>query len=85
MYREVFPERATQDAKVTIEVGDYKVTMSGKLSPPELESFSKRDDIFALQPDVYKNIHFNMVPRSEILIERVRWTIPIAIRPRIEK
>jgi len=81
--KEVFP--GPQDAKITIEVGDYRVTMSGKMNPPNIKSYSQRDDIWSLEPDVYKNVELNIVPRSVIKIERIKWTIPLAIRPRIEK
>lgn len=76
--------KGPQEAKITIEVGDYKITMDGTLDTPNIKSYTNNKDIWKMGPDVWKSIEFNVVPRSDVNVERVKWTIPIKIRPRIE-
>lgn len=76
-----------QDAKVTIEVGDYRVTLEGKMKAP-IKHDDYHDEIrLAGTPpfsDVETRVDMSIrVPRN-IKIEQWRWTIPVAIRPRIE-
>lgn len=77
--------KGPQEAKISIEVGDWKISMEGTIDTPVIESYTQRKDIWKMGPDIYKNVKFSIVPRTDILVEQVRWTIPIAIRPRIEK
>lgn len=77
-----------QDAKVTIEVGDYRVTMEGKMKAP-IKHDEYHDEIRFAKDSVFKDVETTVDmtvkhPRN-IKIEQWRWTIPVALKPRIEK
>jgi len=69
---------------ITVNLGDYKISIEGDIDTPLVESSMKRKDVWKMGPDVYKQIKFSVVPRSDVHVEQVRWVIPIAIKPRIE-
>lgn len=77
------------DVKITIEVGDFNVTMQGKLDPPVVKTHRWDNDFYhhdkGMASDGITEIAMNLKPDVGMKIERVRWTIPLAIRPRIEE
>lgn len=77
------------DAKITIEVGDFIVTMQGELDPPIVKTHRWDNDFYhhdkGMATDGITEINMNLKPSKVMKIERVRWTIPITIRPRIEE
>lgn len=77
-----------QEAKITIEVGDYRITMEGEMKPP-IKKDVYNDKIRLLKDSVFRDIEttvdMSIQHPKNIAVEQWRWTIPIAIPPRIEK
>lgn len=69
---------------ITIDLGDYKISITGDIETPLVKSHVNNYEAWKMGPDVYKQINFCIVPRSDVYVEKVRWVIPIAIKPRIE-
>lgn len=89
MLEEVFKQQ--EYAEITIKVGDFIVTINGELDPPTLNTdrFDK-----GLYHNGYKNdpvrsdireISFRIRPNAKLVAQQWRWTIPVAIPPRIEE
>lgn len=81
-----------EEAKITIEIGDYKVKMEGYLDPPAITTDRFEGDFYSRRKfgtdQVYNDIQevlLKLRPKGKIDIEQFRWSIPIAIAPRIEK
>ena len=83
----------SREAKITIELDDYKVTMNGRLEPPmKISKYSPFDEDLMLgyqDPNSGIEIVDNQVTlrvnRAEnIKIEKTKWIIPLSTRPRIE-
>jgi hypothetical protein len=78
----------SMDVKVTIEVDDYHVIMQGKLEPPVIKTNRWDNDFYhhqkGLASDGITQVHLDLKPDTAMKIQRVKWTIPIAIKPRIE-
>lgn len=78
-------------AKVTIEVGDYKVSMEGHLDPPEFNADYEdiRIDDYGMtmlrQRATSRNFAFNVKNFKNAKYERIKWSVPIATPPRIEE
>ena len=87
----------SQPAKITIEVGDYRVTMTGKLEPPEVNRYLKDDfdtsaylsghNLKDIGGEMFyrKNVNMHLKDPEGFKVERFRWSIPVEIRPRIEE
>lgn len=77
------------DVKITIEVGDFNVVMEGKLDPPIVKTHRWDNDFYhhtkGLASDGISEVALSLKPDKVMKIERVRWTIPIATKPRIEE
>jgi hypothetical protein len=89
--REVFGNEY-QDAKITIEIGDYKVTMEGQMHPPEIITDRFEENIFSrrkfeggLVYNDMREVNMKLRPKGKIDIKQWRWTIPLATPPRIEQ
>lgn len=81
-----------EEAKITIEVGDYKVKMEGYLDPPTITTDRFEGDFYSRRKfgteQAYNDIQevlLKLRPKGKINIEQFRWSIPIAIAPRLEK
>lgn len=87
--RKLFDE--SKNASITINVDDYRITMSGKLKPPisqyshDLDPDSYRDYTYPYRSlSARKSIDLSLINPDDIVIEQVRWRIPLSIKPRIE-
>lgn len=81
-----------EKAKITIEIGDYKVKMEGYLDPPTITTDRFEGDFYSRRKFGTENVYNEMQeillklrPKGSIDIEQFRWSIPIAIPPRIEE
>lgn len=81
-----------QEAKITIEVGDFKVTMEGQLEPPTVTTDRFEQDIYSRRAfpggSIYNDIQeilLKLKPKGKININQWRWTIPLVTPPRIEE
>lgn len=81
-----------QEAKITIEVGDYKVSMEGQLEPPTITTdrfqeniFSRRKFADVMTQNELQEVLLRLKPKGKININQWRWSIPIAVPPRIEE
>lgn len=91
MIDEVF-NKENQEAKITIEIGNYKVIMEGSLEPPEITTdrfeeniYSRRNFAGGLAYNDMREVSLRLRPKSNIKIQQFRWSIPLAIPPRIEE
>ncbi len=91
MLNEVFKEDL-QNAKITIEVGDYLVTVEGDLEPPVVRTDRFEQGLhnrgWNREPIIFNELSellLKMRPKGNLMAKRFRWTIPLAIKPRIEK
>lgn len=86
---ELFDE--SKDAKITIDVDDYRITISGKLEPP-VSQYNNDSNDYIYRDYVYphrnlyarKSIDLSVINPDNIMIEQIRWRIPLSIKPRIE-
>jgi hypothetical protein len=89
MLNEVFKQQ--EYAEITIKVGDYIVTMEGELDPPILSTDRFDKNLYSLgyKDGLFKSdiseIQFTVKPKSRLVAKQWRWTIPVAIPPRIEE
>ncbi len=81
-----------EKAKITIEIGDYKVNMQGYLDPPTITTDRFEGDFYSRRnfgvDHVYNDLQevlLKLKPKGKIDIQQFRWSIPIAIPPRIEE
>lgn len=91
MLEEVFGHEY-QEAKITIEIGDYKISMQGQLDPPAVKTDRFEEGIYTRRnfgnSNIYNDIEeilLKLKPTSKIEAVQWRWTIPVAIPPRIEE
>lgn len=82
----------SQEAKITIEVGDYKVSLEGHLEPPTITTDRFEENLYSRRKytseSIYNDIQEIMMklrPKGKIEIHQWRWSIPVAIPPRIEE
>ncbi len=77
-------------AEMTIKVGDFIVTVKGRLEPPTLTTERFNKNLYslgykdALGSDI-EEIDFKIKPTGKMVTQRWRWTIPVAIKPKIEE
>lgn len=90
MLNKVF-SKDNQEAEITIKVGDYVMTVKGEIEPPTVKTDRFESDIYGFGykgatviPDV-KELLFKVRPKSNLVAEQWRWTIPLATPPRIEE
>lgn len=81
-----------QEAKITIEVGDYKVSLEGQLEPPTVTTdrfeenvFGRRKFVESMTYNDIQEVVLKLKPKGKIDVNQWRWSIPIAIPPRIEE
>lgn len=81
-----------QDAKITIEIGDYKVSLEGSLEPPTITTDRFEENLYSRRKYASDNIYndiqevmMKLKPKGNIKVHQWRWSIPIAIPPRIEE
>lgn len=82
-----------EEAKITIEIGDYKVKMEGYLDPPTITTDRFQGDFYSRRKasgDTYtygemQEVLLRLRPKGNMDIKKWRWSIPIAIPPRIEE
>lgn len=83
----MFDKEQYQKAEVTIVIGDYKITMNGEMKPP-LKHDKYHDEIRFDRDlsfrDVETTVNMSIRSPNNIEVERWRWIIPVAIKPRIE-
>lgn len=76
------------NVQITIEVGDFNVIMQGKMDPPVVKTHRWDNDFYhhdqGVASDGITEVALNLKPDTAMKIERVRWSIPLAIKPRIE-
>lgn len=88
--------KETQQAKITVEVGDYRVTMNGQLEPPQNHQISLNDydehgdyltdhnmDRFFIN-DVRRYVIMKLGKPENIKVERFKWSIPVQRKPWVE-
>ena len=87
MLREVF-NAEQQEAKITIEIGDYRVTMEGQIEPPTVTTERFETGLYLKDNSNYGNLQeilMKIRPKGQVVVKQFRWSIPIAIPPRIEE
>ncbi len=91
MLNEVFKEDL-QNAKITIEIGDYLVTVEGDLEPPTVRTDRFEQGLhnraWPRDPIIFNELSeilLKMRPKGNMVAKRFRWVIPLATKPRIEE
>jgi hypothetical protein len=87
MLNKVF-DGSFEEAKVTIEIGDYKVTMEGQMEPPTVKTERFERGLYLKEASNYGSLQevlMKIRPKGQIDIKQWRWTIPLSTPPRIEQ
>jgi hypothetical protein len=82
-----------QEARITVDIGDFRITMNGMLEPPTIDkkmdnsNFIYERDFYGLSnPYVPLSswINLKLKTSDSVKIDQIKWEIPIAKKAWIE-